>query len=147
MDLMPYFKLMVEKSASDLFITVGSPIKIKIEGKANPVGKTVLDSALAKAAAFGIMNEGHVMPSEAHVCGKRGAYPRFFFAHEEFSQLIDAGFVLGLVADHLVIAILFRQIVTVIVQRSGKIYVIGKIFCFTIFFRRKIYFSIFKMIN
>jgi len=60
MDLMPYFKLMVEKSASDLFITVGSPIKIKIEGKANPVGKTVLDSGLAKAAAFGIMNEHQI---------------------------------------------------------------------------------------
>ena len=60
MDLMPYFKLMVEKSASDLFITVGSPIKIKIEGKASPVGKTVLDSALAKAAAYGIMNEHQI---------------------------------------------------------------------------------------
>ena len=57
MDLMPYFKLMVEKKASDLFITVGSPIKIKIEGKAAPVGKTVLDSNLAKAAAYGVMNE------------------------------------------------------------------------------------------
>ncbi|MBF8268423.1 MAG: pilus retraction protein PilT [Gammaproteobacteria bacterium] len=60
MDLMPYFKLMVEKSASDLFITVGSPIKIKIEGKANPVGKTVLDSALAKAAAYGVMTEHQI---------------------------------------------------------------------------------------
>ena len=57
MDLMPYFKLMVEKKASDLFITVGSPIKIKIEGKASAVGKTVLDSNLAQAAAYGVMNE------------------------------------------------------------------------------------------
>lgn len=60
MDLTPYFKLMVEKKASDLFITVGSPIKIKIEGKAAPVGKTVLDSNLAQAAAYGVMNEHQI---------------------------------------------------------------------------------------
>ena len=57
MDIFPYLKLMVEKKASDLFFTVGSPVKIKIEGKAAPVGKTVLTSELCKAAAYGIMND------------------------------------------------------------------------------------------
>lgn len=64
MDLIPYFKLMVEKSASDLFITVGSPVKIKLEGTAAPVGKTVLDSELTKAAAYGIMNEQQIAQFE-----------------------------------------------------------------------------------
>ena len=57
MDIFPYLKLMVEKKASDLFFTVGSPVKIKLEGKASPVGKTVLTSELSKAAAYGIMSE------------------------------------------------------------------------------------------
>jgi len=57
MDLMPYLKLMVEKSASDLFITVGCPVKIKLECKISSVGKTVLDGELCEGAAFGIMND------------------------------------------------------------------------------------------
>jgi twitching motility protein PilU len=60
MDMLPYLKLMVDKSASDLFITVGSPVKIKLEGKASPVGKTVLDGKICKAAAYGIMNEKQI---------------------------------------------------------------------------------------
>jgi twitching motility protein PilU len=48
---------MVEKNASDLFFTTGSPVKIKIEGNVQSVGKTELTSELAKAAAFGVMNE------------------------------------------------------------------------------------------
>ncbi len=57
MDIQPYLKLMVEKNASDLFFTVNSPVKIKIEGQATSVGKTVLTGELCKAAAYGIMNE------------------------------------------------------------------------------------------
>jgi twitching motility protein PilU len=57
MDIQPYLKLMVEKNASDLFFTTGSPVKIKIEGNVQSVGKTELTSELAKAAAFGVMNE------------------------------------------------------------------------------------------
>jgi len=60
MDIQPYLKLMVEKKASDLFFTVGTPVKIKIEGKASPVGKTVLTGDLCKAAAYGIMNEHQI---------------------------------------------------------------------------------------
>lgn len=60
MDILPYLKLVVEKSGSDLFFTTGSPVKIKIEGKSVPVGKTVLDSDMSKAAAYGIMNEQQI---------------------------------------------------------------------------------------
>ena len=60
MDIQPYLKLMVEKKASDLFFTVGTPVKIKIEGKASAVGKTVLTGDLCKAAAYGIMNERQI---------------------------------------------------------------------------------------
>ena len=60
MDITPYLKLMVEKNASDVFFTVDSPVKIKMEGKASPVGKTTLNSELCKAAAYGIMNEKQI---------------------------------------------------------------------------------------
>jgi len=37
MDLFPYLKLMVEKSASDLFFSVGAQPNIKIEGVTHPI--------------------------------------------------------------------------------------------------------------
>ncbi|MGH8659839.1 MAG: type IV pili twitching motility protein PilT, partial [Gammaproteobacteria bacterium] len=37
-------KLMVEKKGSDLFITVGFPPAIKVDGKVTPVSKTQLTS-------------------------------------------------------------------------------------------------------
>lgn len=57
MDIQPYLKLMIEKNASDLFLTSNSPVKIKLEGKAVSVGKTELTPDLSRAAAYGIMNE------------------------------------------------------------------------------------------
>jgi len=57
MDLQPYLKLVVEKNASDLFLTAESPVKIKLEGKAVSVGKTELTPELTQAAADGIMND------------------------------------------------------------------------------------------
>lgn len=60
MDITPYLKLMVEKDASDIFLTVNAPVKIKMEGKATSVGKTVLTGELTRAAAYGIMNDKQI---------------------------------------------------------------------------------------
>jgi len=57
MNISPYLKLMVEKKASDLYLTVNAPVKIKIEGKQVPVGKTLLTPELVRDAAYGIMSE------------------------------------------------------------------------------------------
>ncbi len=57
MDLTPYLKLMVEKNASDLFLTVNSPVKLKLEGQITSVGKTVMTGELCESAAYGIMND------------------------------------------------------------------------------------------
>ncbi len=59
MEIAPYLSLMVDKDASDLFFTVGSPVKIKIEGKLTSVGKTMLTADLTKEAAYSIMNDYH----------------------------------------------------------------------------------------
>lgn len=40
MNITPFFRLMVDKNASDLFFTVGAAPHIKIEGKIAPVGQT-----------------------------------------------------------------------------------------------------------
>ncbi len=57
MDLTPYLKLVAEKEASDLFLSAGATVKIKIEGVINSVGKTVLSSEMIEAAAFSIMDK------------------------------------------------------------------------------------------
>ena len=67
MDITPYLKLMVEKNASDLFLTVDSQVKIKLEGKVTPVGKTILTSELSKAAAYGIMNDHQIAQFEENM--------------------------------------------------------------------------------
>jgi len=51
-------KLMVEKQASDLFVTVGVPPSIKINGKVIPVGKTALTQEKARQMVEGIMDDG-----------------------------------------------------------------------------------------
>ncbi|MCK9505224.1 MAG: PilT/PilU family type 4a pilus ATPase [Porticoccaceae bacterium] len=50
-------KLMVEKGASDLFITVGVPPSIKVHGKVIPVGKTPLTAQGARKLVESIMDE------------------------------------------------------------------------------------------
>jgi len=57
MDLLPYLKLMAEKNGSNLSVTVGSPVTIKLNGKNKPVNKTAVTAETAKAAAFGLMSE------------------------------------------------------------------------------------------
>jgi twitching motility protein PilU len=39
------FQLMADKKASDLFVSVGSPINIKLNGNAVPINQTIMDSA------------------------------------------------------------------------------------------------------
>jgi twitching motility protein PilU len=65
MDITPYLQLLRDKSGSDLFFTVGAPVKIKLEGSINSVGKTTLTSDLVVAAAYGIMNERQIAQFEA----------------------------------------------------------------------------------
>jgi len=58
-------KLMVEKGGSDLFVTVGYPPAIKVDGKVTPVSKTKLSSENTKAMTYGIMNDKQLKEFEA----------------------------------------------------------------------------------
>ena len=55
--LTPHLELMVEKEASDLFLTANSPVKIKVEGQLISVGKTILTPAATNKIAHSVMNK------------------------------------------------------------------------------------------
>ena len=57
MDFYALLKLMVDKKASDLFITEGMPPSIKVNGKVIPVGKAALSSDASLELVESIMND------------------------------------------------------------------------------------------
>ena len=64
MFLDPLFKLMADKQASDLFLTAGAPIQIKINGTVMPVNSQMLDPAAVKKIAYEIMTEDQIAQFE-----------------------------------------------------------------------------------
>lgn len=56
MNIRPLFRLMVERNASDIFLSANAPIKIKIEGHIYPVNKDVLSPDAVRAAAISLMS-------------------------------------------------------------------------------------------
>ena len=60
MDIGYFLKLMTEKNASDMFLTTGAPVNIKVEGKLYPLGNTGLPPGMVKKIAYSLMDEGQV---------------------------------------------------------------------------------------
>ncbi len=56
MDFNTLLKMMVEKNASDLFITAGMPASLKVHGKIVPVTPTPLNAEQTRAIAYSIMD-------------------------------------------------------------------------------------------
>ncbi len=63
--MLDLLKLMAQKKASDLFITVGFPPAMKIDGKMTPVSKQALNAENAKALTYCIMNDRQLKEFEA----------------------------------------------------------------------------------
>lgn len=57
MDITPFFKLMVDRGASDLFFSVGAPPNIKIEGVIAPIGQAPLKPQQMSEIALSLMND------------------------------------------------------------------------------------------
>jgi twitching motility protein PilU len=57
LDITPLFKLMVERGASDLYFSVGTPPHIKIQGITTPIGQVPLKSEQMAEIAASVMNE------------------------------------------------------------------------------------------
>jgi twitching motility protein PilU len=63
--MLDLLKLMVQKKGSDLFITVGFPPAIKIDGKMTPVSKQALTPENTKALVYCIMNDRQLKEFDA----------------------------------------------------------------------------------
>ena len=59
------FQLMAEKQASDIFISAGMPIHIKIQGNTLPVNQQLMDSAMIEKIAFELMSADQQRTFEA----------------------------------------------------------------------------------
>ncbi len=58
------FQLMADKKASDIFLSIGSPINIKINGNAMPVNQTILTSSAVQSLLYEVLNEHQVREFE-----------------------------------------------------------------------------------
>ena len=58
------FQVMADKKASDIFLSVGSPINIKINGVAVPVNQTVLNAEAVKTLLYEVLNERQIKEYE-----------------------------------------------------------------------------------
>lgn len=65
MDIFPFLKLMIKEHASDLFISVGAPPTLKVQGVTRPVADTPLTSAIVTQMAKSIMNDAQQKEFEA----------------------------------------------------------------------------------
>ena len=63
--MLDLLKLMRQKNASDLFVTVGFPPAMKIDGKVTPVSKQELSPLNCKALTYAIMNDKQLKEFEA----------------------------------------------------------------------------------
>ena len=64
MFLTPLFKLMAEKQASDLFISAGAPVSIKILGIIMPVNQQIIDPETSRKIAYEIMSDKQIKEFE-----------------------------------------------------------------------------------
>lgn len=58
------FQVMADKKASDIFLSVGSPINIKINGNAIPVNQTVLTADAVRQLLYEVLNEKQIREYE-----------------------------------------------------------------------------------
>ena len=64
MFLTPLFKLMAEKQASDLFLSAGAPVSIKILGTIMPVNQQIIDPETSRKIAYETMSEKQIKEFE-----------------------------------------------------------------------------------
>ncbi|HEY4637208.1 MAG TPA: ATPase, T2SS/T4P/T4SS family, partial [Burkholderiales bacterium] len=58
------FQLMSDKKASDIFLSIGAPITIKINGVAMPVNQTILTPSAVQTLLYEVLNEHQVREFE-----------------------------------------------------------------------------------
>jgi twitching motility protein PilU len=64
MYLDPVLKLMAEKKASDLFVSAGAPVSIKIQGNIMPLNQQIIDPEMARKIIYEMMTERNIKDFE-----------------------------------------------------------------------------------
>ena len=57
MDIGYFLQLMNDKNASDMFLTTGAPVHIKVEGKLYPLGESPLPTGMVRKIAYSLMDD------------------------------------------------------------------------------------------
>jgi twitching motility protein PilU len=65
MIITPLLQLAADKSASDLFFSVGAPVNIKIDGIAMPINAQLLDADIIKSIAYELMSPKRIAEFES----------------------------------------------------------------------------------
>jgi twitching motility protein PilU len=58
------FQVMAEKKASDIFVSVGAPINIKLNGVAVPINQTIMTAATVQQLLYEVLNERQIKEYE-----------------------------------------------------------------------------------
>jgi twitching motility protein PilU len=64
MDITPFFKMMVDKDASDIFFSVGAPISIKVQGTIEKLANAPLQPGSVKEIAYTLMDDDQIADFE-----------------------------------------------------------------------------------
>ena len=124
------FQIMADKKASDIFISVGAPINIKINGVAVPVNQAVMTADTVKQLLYEVLNERQIKEYEdemelntAFVMDGIGAF-RISAMRQKGSPAVVVRYIPGSIPaiDSLGIPEVLKE---VIMQKRGLILVVG----------------------
>ncbi len=124
------FQVMADKKASDIFISVGAPINIKINGQAVPVNQTVMTAETVQQLLYEVLSERQVKEYEeemelntAFVMDGIGAF-RISAFRQKGSPAVVVRFIPGSIPplDSLGVPEVLKE---VIMQKRGLILMVG----------------------
>ncbi|HWA37503.1 MAG TPA: PilT/PilU family type 4a pilus ATPase [Burkholderiales bacterium] len=124
------FQIMADKKASDIFISVGAPINIKINGQAVPVNQTVMTAETVQQLLYEVLSERQVREYEeemelntAYVMDGIGAF-RISAFRQKGSPAVVVRFIPGSIPalDSLGVPEVLKE---VIMQKRGLILMVG----------------------
>jgi twitching motility protein PilU len=65
MDISPYLKFMVDRGASDLFFSAGTPVHAKVEGRTRPLDRRVMTGQAVRELAYSLLCADQIAEFEA----------------------------------------------------------------------------------
>jgi len=124
------FQVMADKKASDIFVSVGAPINIKINGNAVPINQTIMTAETVKQLLYEVLNERQIKEYEeemelntAFALENVGAF-RISAFRQKGSPAVVVRFIPGTIPalDTLGVPEVLKEI---IMQKRGMILMVG----------------------